>query len=63
MIIDEDTDPKTKRPKLRPLDNMSVPELKDYLDQLKQEAVRVEAEIQKKDKYKDAAAALFKSST
>ena len=63
MILDEDTDPKTKRAKLRPLDNVSVPELKEYLAQLKAETARVEAEIQKKEKYKNAADALFKTTS
>ncbi len=61
MIFDDDTDPKTKKQKLRPLDNLSVPELRDYIQQLKEEIVRAEADIQKKEKHKAAAAALFKS--
>ena len=61
MIFDDDTDPKTKKQKLRPLDNLSVPELRDYIQQLKNEIVRVEADIQKKEKHKAAADALFKS--
>lgn len=62
MIFDDELDPKTKRPKARPLDNLSVPELRDYAEALKAEAQRVEAEIQKKEKYKSAADALFKPS-
>jgi uncharacterized small protein (DUF1192 family) len=61
MIFDDDTDPKTKKQKLRALDNMSVPELKDYVRQLKAEIERAEADIQKKEKHKAAADALFKS--
>ena len=61
MIFDDDTDPKTKKQKLRPLDNLSVPELRDYIQQLKNEIVRVEADIHKKEKHKAAADALFKS--
>lgn len=61
MIFDDDTDPKTKKPKLRALDNMSVPELKEYVRQLKAEIERAEADIQKKEKHKAAADALFKS--
>jgi uncharacterized small protein (DUF1192 family) len=63
MIFDDDTDPKTKKQKLRSLDNLSVPELRDYIQQLKNEIMRVEADIQKKEKHKAAADALFKSST
>jgi uncharacterized small protein (DUF1192 family) len=60
MVSDEDTDPKTRRARPRPLDNMSVPDLKEYLEQLKAEQARVEAEIQKKEKYKSAMDSLFK---
>ena len=60
MIFDDDTDPKTKKPKLRALDNMSVPELREYVRQLKDEIARAEADIQKKEKHKAAADALFK---
>ena len=61
MILDDDTDPKTKKQKLRDLSNLSVPELKDYLQQLQDEILRVEADILKKEKYKSAADALFGS--
>ncbi len=63
MIFDDDLDPKTKKQKPRPLDNLSVPELKEYVLQLKEEIVRVETDIAKKEKHKAAAAALFKSSS
>lgn len=62
MILDDDTDPKTKKQKLRVLDNMSVPELQDYIRQLREEITRAEADIAKKEKHKAAADALFKSS-
>ena len=62
MIFDDDTDPKTKKQKLRVLDNLSVPDLRDYIAQLKSEIVRVEADIEKKEKHKAAADALFKPS-
>ena len=61
MFSDDDLDPKTKRLKLRPLDNVSVPELKDYVVQLKEEIARAEADIAKKEKSKAAADAIFKS--
>ncbi len=47
MILDDDSDPKTKKQKLRILDNMSVPELREYIQQLKEEIARAEADIQK----------------
>lgn len=61
MIFDDDTDPKTKKQKLRTLDNMSVPELRAYVVQLKEEITRVEADIAKKEKHRAAADTLFKS--
>ncbi len=61
MAFDDELDPKTKRPKARALDNMSVPELKEYVSALKDEIVRVETDIAKKEKSKSAAEALFKS--
>lgn len=61
MIFDDETDPKTRKPKLRPLDKMSVEELKAYVDDLKTEITRVEVEIGAKQKHKDAVSALFKS--
>lgn len=60
MIFDEETDPKTKRAKPRLLDNMSVPDLKEYVVHLQDEIKRVEAEIAKRDKHKSAVDAIFK---
>ena len=60
MIFDEDTDQKTKKQKPRPLDALSVPELKDYIIQLKEEISRVEADMLKKEKHMASAEALFK---
>lgn len=60
MMFDDDTDPKTKKQKPRVLDNLSVPELRNYIEELKAEILRVEADIQKKEKHKSAADALFK---
>ena len=59
MILDEETDPKFKRQKPRNLDALSVPELRDYVAQLKDEIVRVEADIAKKEKHKASIEALF----
>lgn len=60
MIFDEESDPKTKRPKPRLLDNMSVPDLKEYVLHLQEEIKRVQAEIDKKEKHKNAVDAIFK---
>lgn len=62
MILDDDSDPKTKKPKPRTLDRQSVPELREYVQLLKAEIIRVEENIRKKESHKAAADALFKSS-
>ena len=59
MFSDDDLDPKTKRLKARPLDQLSVPELKDYIAQLQAEIARAEADMAKKEKSRAAADALF----
>jgi uncharacterized small protein (DUF1192 family) len=59
MFNDDDLDPKTRRLKPRPLDNMSVPELRAYITQMQEEIARVEADIAKKEKSKAAADAIF----
>jgi uncharacterized small protein (DUF1192 family) len=59
MFSDDDLDPKTKRGKPRALDNMSVPELRQYIEDMKAEIARVEADIAKKEKHKAAVDALF----
>ena len=61
MFRDDDLDPRTKKPKLRNLDALSVEELHDYIEELKAEIVRVESEIIKKQKHMNAASSLFKS--
>ena len=60
MIFDEETDPKTKRAKPRLLDTLSIPELKDYIVHLGEEIKRVDAEIAKREKYKNAVDSFFK---
>ena len=61
MFSDDDLDPRTKKAKPRNLDAMSVEELRDYIDELKGEIVRVESEITRKQKHMNAASSLFKS--
>lgn len=61
MIFDDDLDPKSKKLKIRNLDLLSVPELREYVDQLKNEIIRVEADISKKEKHKSAIDGLFKT--
>ncbi|MDD9901272.1 MAG: DUF1192 domain-containing protein [Alphaproteobacteria bacterium] len=59
MISDDDLDPKTKQLRPRVLDDLSVPELREYVQSLKDEIVRVEADITRKEKHKSAVDALF----
>ncbi len=59
-MFDDDLDPKTKRPKPRALDKMSVDDLKLYITDLKNEIIRVEADMAKKEAHKDAVSSLFK---
>lgn len=60
-MFDEELDPRTKRRKPRPLDNMSVEELENYIVELRDEIIRVEVDIKKKKAHKDAVSSLFKS--
>ncbi|MBI1214718.1 MAG: DUF1192 family protein [Alphaproteobacteria bacterium] len=60
MILDDETDPKTKKPKPRALDRLSVEELKEYVAALQGEIARVTEEIGKKESHKNAVDALFK---
>lgn len=62
MIFDEDTEPKNRKKTLKPLDNMSVDELGEYLSDLRAEILRVEAEMGKKQKHLADMDALFKKS-
>ncbi|MEK7802623.1 MAG: DUF1192 domain-containing protein [Pseudomonadota bacterium] len=59
-MFDDDLDPKTKRKKPRNLDNLSIDDLKIYIDDLQSEITRVKADIEKKQAHINAAASLFK---
>lgn len=63
MLTDDDFDPRTKRMKPRPLDMLSIDQLRTYVDDLKVEIIRVEADIAKKEKSKAAADSFFKVPT
>ena len=60
-MVDEDLDPRTPKKKLKPLDNYSIDELKEYIENLKAEIERCENEIVKKKAHKDAVSTLFKT--
>jgi uncharacterized small protein (DUF1192 family) len=57
----EDLEPRNKVKKPKPLDDMSVRDLKDYVAALQAEIVRVEAAIKAKQAHLEAMNALFKA--
>lgn len=63
MIFDEDSEPKNKKPALRVLDKMSVAELQEYAAALDVEKLRVQTEIERKQKHLSAMDALFGGKT
>lgn len=62
MLIDDDLEPKNHPKKPKPLDAMSVDDLKAYVDELKAEVARAEAAIAAKSAHLAAADAFFKKS-
>lgn len=60
-MLDDDFDPKKKMQKLKNLEPMSVGELGDYIEALKAEIERTEAEMKRKKAYSAAASSFFKS--
>jgi uncharacterized small protein (DUF1192 family) len=60
-MFEDDLDPRKPKKILKPLDNYSIDELKDYIDNLKSEIERSEKEIAKKQAHKDAVSSLFKT--
>ena len=59
MLFDDDTQPKTAKPKVKSLDSLSIAELQAYIEDLRGEIVRVEDEIKRKTAHAAAAAAIF----
>jgi uncharacterized small protein (DUF1192 family) len=57
----EDLEPRNKIKKPKPLDDMSVGDLKDYVAALQAEIVRVEAAIKAKQAHLEAMNSLFKT--
>ncbi|KJS43421.1 MAG: hypothetical protein VR70_02680 [Rhodospirillaceae bacterium BRH_c57] len=58
----DDLDPKTKKPKLRDLETMSVEALNDYIADMEAEIARVRAAIDAKGSARSAAESFFKKS-
>ena len=61
-MLEEDEGPVRKRRRLEKLvlDTLGIEELREYIDELKAEIVRVEADIDRKQGHRSAADALFK---
>ncbi len=61
-MMDEDEGPVRKRVRLEKLvlDTWGIAELRDYIDELKAEIARVEADIERKHGHRSAADAFFK---
>ncbi len=58
----DDLDPKTKKPKLKDLETMSVEALNDYIADLEAEILRARAAIDAKGSARNAAESFFKKS-
>lgn len=59
-LSEEDIEPRKKPIPLRPLDKMSVDELRAYIETMKTEIRRVEDEIARKDAHRAAADSFFR---
>lgn len=60
-MLEEDLMPQKQPGKLKDLTNMSIAELEQYIEDMKAEIKRVEADIAKKKAVRDAASSIFKS--
>lgn len=61
-MFDEDKDnlPRNQPKKPKPLDNLSIDELRQGIEDMKAEITRYEKEIEKKKTHKEAMSSLFK---
>jgi uncharacterized small protein (DUF1192 family) len=59
-MLEEDFLPQKQKPQPKKLDSLSVDELNEYIEEMKAEIVRVEAEIKRKKASVDAASLFFK---
>ncbi|MCB9978095.1 MAG: DUF1192 domain-containing protein [Rhodospirillales bacterium] len=59
-LTEDDLSPVKKPAALRPLDKMSIDELRAYIEEMKIEIRRVEAEIARKESHRAAADSFFR---
>lgn len=59
-MFDDDLEPQKKPEKKKNLEPMSVDELENYIQDMKEEIARTEEEIKKKKAHMDAASSVFK---
>jgi uncharacterized small protein (DUF1192 family) len=62
MARDDDDPPPRKRARLERLvlDTLGIEELRDYIDELREEILRVEADIARKGSHRSAAESFFR---
>ena len=58
---DEDLEPQRAKPPKPPLDDFSIRELEDYIEDLEGEILRVRAEIDKKNSHRKSVEGIFKT--
>ncbi len=58
---DEDFEPQRTKPPKPPLDDLSIEELEDYIEDLEGEILRVRAEIDKKGSHRKSVEGIFKT--
>ena len=59
-MFDDDLPVSKGKGQLRNLERMSLDELQEYINEMKKEIIRVEAEIQKKKEHMDSVSSVFK---
>lgn len=59
-MFDDEIEPQKKMPTLKSLEPLSLDELSQYIEELKEEIARTEAEITRKKASMDAASSFFK---
>ncbi|MBL8637661.1 MAG: DUF1192 domain-containing protein [Alphaproteobacteria bacterium] len=60
-MFDDENEPRLAKKVLKKLDGMSIDELNAYVQEMKDEIERAQAEIKRKEAHMNAASGLFKS--